>query len=187
MLMIMLMLGNVGQVAFWHLLHRALGAFEGFEEAVCFSGVKFTSLDYGDVVLHGSARLLTPLQAANDLMMSGSRWPSSSPLSSDLSPGGPRCTGLVCKMDSAFPATVNLDDARAVGDRAPKWHPPEGLQSDHPNHSSGFYPLQARQKPRHICVKTVLQIDFMASGIVLASAKFTVRFGQSILLSEPQR
>ena len=71
MLMIVLMLGNVAQVAFWALFYRALGAFEDVEEAVYFSGVTFTSLGYGDVVLHGSIRLLAPLQAANGLMMFG--------------------------------------------------------------------------------------------------------------------
>lgn len=36
-----------------------------------FSGVTFTSLGYGDVVLDGRIRLLAPLQAANGLMMFG--------------------------------------------------------------------------------------------------------------------
>ena len=36
-----------------------------------FSGVTFTSLGYGDVVLDGRMRLLAPLQAANGLMMFG--------------------------------------------------------------------------------------------------------------------
>src|SRR5262245_35394108 len=62
-LMIVLMAGNLAQIAFWALLYRALGAFEDFEEAVYFSGVTFTSLGYGDVVLKGSIRLLAPLQA----------------------------------------------------------------------------------------------------------------------------
>ncbi|WP_246737506.1 potassium channel family protein [Nordella sp. HKS 07] len=36
-----------------------------------FSGVTFTSLGYGDVVLDGQMRPLGPLQAANGLMMFG--------------------------------------------------------------------------------------------------------------------
>lgn len=56
---------------FWALLYRALGAFEDFETAMYFSGVTFTSLGYGDVVLDGRIRLLGPLQAANGLMMFG--------------------------------------------------------------------------------------------------------------------
>ncbi|CAN7464235.1 potassium channel family protein [Rhizobium leguminosarum] len=70
-LMIVLMLGNILQVAFWALLYRVLGAFEDFETAMYFSGVTFTSLGYGDVVLDGRIRLLGPLQAANGLMMFG--------------------------------------------------------------------------------------------------------------------
>lgn len=70
-LMIMLMLGNVVQIAFWAVLYRVLGGFDEFETAVYFSGVTFTSLGYGDVVLSGRLRLLAPLQAANGLMMFG--------------------------------------------------------------------------------------------------------------------
>ena len=70
-LMIVLMIGNVVQVVCWALLYRSLGAFEDFETAVYFSGVTFTSLGYGDVVLTGRMRLLAPLQAANGLMMFG--------------------------------------------------------------------------------------------------------------------
>jgi hypothetical protein len=66
-----LMLGNIFQVAFWAVLYRVLGAFEDFETAMYFSGVTFTSLGYGDVVLDGRIRLLAPLQAANGLMMFG--------------------------------------------------------------------------------------------------------------------
>lgn len=70
-LMIVLMLGNIVQIAFWALLYSALGAFNDFETAAYFSGVTFTSLGYGDVVLSGKMRLLAPLQAANGLMMFG--------------------------------------------------------------------------------------------------------------------
>jgi hypothetical protein len=58
-------------VAFWALIYMALGIFENFETALYFSGVTFTSLGYGDVVLHGSLRLVAPLQAANGLMIFG--------------------------------------------------------------------------------------------------------------------
>jgi hypothetical protein len=69
--MIVMMVGNIVQVAFWALLYSALGAFEDFETAIYFSGVTFTSLGFGDVVLTGRLRLLAPLQAANGLMMFG--------------------------------------------------------------------------------------------------------------------
>jgi hypothetical protein len=70
-LMSLLMLGNIVQVAFWAWLYKLLGAFDDFETAMYFSGVTFTSLGYGDVVLKGLMRLLAPLQAANGLMMFG--------------------------------------------------------------------------------------------------------------------
>lgn len=70
-LMLLLMMGNIVQVAFWALLYRLLGAFADFETAMYFSGVTFTSLGYGDVLLQGRMRLLGPLQAANGLMMFG--------------------------------------------------------------------------------------------------------------------
>ena len=70
-LMVMLMIGNIVQIAFWALLYRLLGAFTDFETAMYFSGVTFTSLGYGDVLLQGLMRLLGPLQAANGLMMFG--------------------------------------------------------------------------------------------------------------------
>ena len=71
MLMVILMLGNIVQIVLWAVLYRAFGAVRDFEEALYFSGVTFTSLGYGDVVLQGRIRLLAPLQAANGLMMFG--------------------------------------------------------------------------------------------------------------------
>jgi hypothetical protein len=69
--MLMLMLGNIVQAAFWALIYMALGAFEDVETALYFSGATSTSLGYGDVVLNGRVRLIAPLQAANGLMMFG--------------------------------------------------------------------------------------------------------------------
>lgn len=70
-LMLTLMLGNIAQAAVWALIYMALGAFEDFETALYFSGLTFTSLGYGDVVLNGRVRMIAPLQAANGLMMFG--------------------------------------------------------------------------------------------------------------------
>lgn len=70
-LMIILMAGNVVQIVLWAIPYRIFGDLADFEEALYFSGVTFTSLGYGDVTLHGKLRLLTPLQAANGLMMFG--------------------------------------------------------------------------------------------------------------------
>ena len=70
-LMLTLMLGNIVQAAFWAVIYMALGAFQDFETALYFSGLTFTSLGYGDVVINGRVRLIAPLQAANGLMMFG--------------------------------------------------------------------------------------------------------------------
>ena len=70
-LMLVLMLGNIVQVLLWALLYRQLDAFADLETAIYFSGVTFSSLGYGDVVLPRELRLLGPLQAANGLMMFG--------------------------------------------------------------------------------------------------------------------
>jgi hypothetical protein len=70
-LMVVLLAGNVVQIVIWGLLYWAIGAFEDLETATYFSGVTFTTLGYGDVVLQGRIRLLAPLQAANGLMMFG--------------------------------------------------------------------------------------------------------------------
>ncbi|WP_029077064.1 ion channel [Kaistia adipata] len=70
-LMIVLMFGNIVQITLWALIYRGLGAFDEMQTAWYFSGVTFTSLGYGDVVLQDRTRLLAPLQAANGLMMFG--------------------------------------------------------------------------------------------------------------------
>jgi hypothetical protein len=70
-LMSVLMMGNIVQITLWALIFRALGAFDEMQTAWYFSGVTFTSLGYGDVVLKDRMRLLAPLQAANGLMMFG--------------------------------------------------------------------------------------------------------------------
>jgi hypothetical protein len=69
--MVILMLGIVIQIGIWAVLYRALGGFEDLETATYFSGVTFTTLGYGDVLLKGRMRLLTPLEAANGVMMFG--------------------------------------------------------------------------------------------------------------------
>ena len=70
-LIILLMLGILVQVLVWATLYRLAGRFPDIETAFYFSGVTFTSLGYGDVVLTGDLRLLAPLEAANGMMMFG--------------------------------------------------------------------------------------------------------------------
>jgi hypothetical protein len=68
-IMVLLMLGIFVQMLMWGLLFFAAGLFASAQEALYFSGVTFTSLGYGDVVIHGHVRLLAPMEAATGLMM----------------------------------------------------------------------------------------------------------------------
>ncbi len=70
-MMLVLMTGNIAQAMIWAALYWLIGAFPDFATSLYFSGVTFTSLGYGDVVLPVAMRLLAPLQAANGLMMFG--------------------------------------------------------------------------------------------------------------------
>lgn len=70
-LMLLLMAGNLLQILVWALLYMLLIVFPDAETALYFSGVTFTSLGYGDIVLKPPYRLLAPIQAANGLIMFG--------------------------------------------------------------------------------------------------------------------
>lgn len=69
--MILLMLGNFVQIMIWGLLFLTLGQFDQLYEAVYHSGVNFTSLGYGDIVMHQQWKMLGPLEAANGVLMFG--------------------------------------------------------------------------------------------------------------------
>lgn len=69
--MLVLTLGNFLQIIVWAVLYLYLGEFERFNDAFYFSGVTFTSLGYGDITLSEAHRGLSPVQAANGLMMFG--------------------------------------------------------------------------------------------------------------------
>ena len=71
LLMTVLMLGSIVQVALWALLCRVFGSIQDYETALYFSGVTFTTLGYGDVLLTGRIRLLAPLEGATGVMMFG--------------------------------------------------------------------------------------------------------------------
>jgi hypothetical protein len=64
-----LFLGIFAQMAVWALVWYQLGEFATLEEALYFSGVTFTSLGYGDVLVKSSNRLLAPLEATTGLIM----------------------------------------------------------------------------------------------------------------------
>ncbi|MEJ2456042.1 MAG: ion channel [Candidatus Thiodiazotropha sp.] len=69
--MLLLVLGNLGQVAVWALLFQLLGEFERFREAFYHSAVNFATLGYGDIVMSGQYRLLGPLESINGVLMIG--------------------------------------------------------------------------------------------------------------------
>ncbi len=55
----------------WALVFLALGIFDSLEPAVYFATVSFTTLGFGDIVLHPDWRLLSSLAAANGLIIFG--------------------------------------------------------------------------------------------------------------------
>ena len=69
--MIAMMLGNFVQIVIWGVLFLLLGEFNAVYDAVYHSGVNFTSLGYGDVVMSARWKLLGPLEAANGVLMFG--------------------------------------------------------------------------------------------------------------------
>jgi len=56
--MLLLVIGNLGQIALWAILFMILGEFQQFDVAFYHSAVNFGSLGYGDVVMSESNRLL---------------------------------------------------------------------------------------------------------------------------------
>ena len=69
--MLLLVVGNLGQVAIWALLFVLLGEFPEFSEAFYHSAVNFATLGYGDHVMSGDHKLLGPLEAINGVVMIG--------------------------------------------------------------------------------------------------------------------
>ena len=68
---ILMFLASVLEVLVWAITYLALNAIEGFERALYFSMVTFTTLGYGDVVLAEQWRLLSSFEAANGIIMFG--------------------------------------------------------------------------------------------------------------------
>jgi len=69
--MIIMMTGNLLQMALWGGLFIGLGEFDTFYQAAYHSAVNYTSLGYGDVVMSESWKLLGALEAANGVLMFG--------------------------------------------------------------------------------------------------------------------
>lgn len=71
LVMLLMLFGNFLQMAIWALLFVLLGEFESFTQALYFSGVTFSTLGYGDLVLSKPRQLLSALEAANGILMFG--------------------------------------------------------------------------------------------------------------------
>ena len=69
--MLLLVIGNLGQMAIWALLFNWLGEFTNYSEAFYHSAVNFSTLGYGDIVMSQRYRLLGPLEAINGILMIG--------------------------------------------------------------------------------------------------------------------
>ena len=69
--MLLLLIGNLGQIGVWAILFMFLGEFENFADAFYHSAVNFGSLGYGDIVMSIEYRLLGALEAINGVLMVG--------------------------------------------------------------------------------------------------------------------
>ena len=69
--MLLLMVGNLAQVALWGLLFHLLGEFDDYRTAFYHSAVNFATLGYGDIVMSEKNRLLGPIQSINGILMVG--------------------------------------------------------------------------------------------------------------------
>jgi hypothetical protein len=71
MVMLLMLIGNLIQMGIWAALYMVLGEFSEFSTALYFSAVTFATLGYGDIVLTERWRLLSPIEAANGILMFG--------------------------------------------------------------------------------------------------------------------
>ena len=69
--MLLLVVGNLAQVAIWALLFLLLEEFQAFSEAFYHSAVNFATLGYGDFIMSPEHKLLGPLEAINGVLMIG--------------------------------------------------------------------------------------------------------------------
>jgi Ion channel len=59
------------EIAVWALFYWSQGCFQGVEAAVYFSGVTYSTVGYGDVVLPEHWRLLGPIEGLTGILMCG--------------------------------------------------------------------------------------------------------------------
>jgi len=69
--MLILIVGNLGQLTLWALVFVVLGEFDALGQAVYHSAVNFATLGYGDIVMSEKHRLLGALEAVNGVLMFG--------------------------------------------------------------------------------------------------------------------
>ena len=70
-LVLMMFYASLLEALIWASTYLAVGAISSLEEALYFSTVTYTTLGYGDVVLHESWRILASFEAANGVIMFG--------------------------------------------------------------------------------------------------------------------
>jgi hypothetical protein len=58
-------------IVLWAWIYRHVGAIQGLEESLYFSGITFTTVGYGDVLLMKCWRLLSVGEAINGVLMAG--------------------------------------------------------------------------------------------------------------------
>ena len=69
--LLLLVVGNLVQMAIWAWLFLFLEEFQQFGAAFYHSAVNFATLGYGDVVMSEKYKLLGPLEALNGVLMIG--------------------------------------------------------------------------------------------------------------------
>ena len=70
-LVLMMFFATLLHASAWAATYVVVDAIQGFEEALYFSMVTFTTLGYGDITLAESWRLLAAFEAANGCIMFG--------------------------------------------------------------------------------------------------------------------
>lgn len=70
-IILLMFLASVLEVIVWALLYLALDIFQSGDQAFYFSGVTYTTLGYGDMVIEGRWRILSAFEAANGIIMFG--------------------------------------------------------------------------------------------------------------------
>lgn len=70
-IMLLMLATNFVQMIIWAVLFLLIGEFNDFASALYHSGVNFSTLGYGDIVMSERWRLLGPLEASQGILMFG--------------------------------------------------------------------------------------------------------------------